>query len=232
MRTVAVLPTAVRTSGRRSGLDEPVHRSRVACSDTAARAEGEHCSLATFQYPVRSLRTLGIASGALAAGWLAVRLFVTGALTLDVGIGRRVRPLGPLDVDIAAHREVVFSVIAGPYLERTPRAISGEIEVLERGSDMVLAAHRTPVRRRLVATTVETVRFTRPETVDFRLVRGPVPHVLERFTLRDEGERTRLEYSGELGTDWWRAGRWWGNGVARRWEQTVRASLERIRGEA
>ena len=35
--------------------------------------------------------------------------------------------------------------------------------MLERGSDMVLAAHRTPVSRRLVATTMETVRFTRPE---------------------------------------------------------------------
>ena len=34
---------------------------------------------------------------------------------------------------------------------------------------MVLAAHRTPVRGRLVATTVETVRFTRPGRIDFRL---------------------------------------------------------------
>jgi hypothetical protein len=50
---------------------------------------------------------------------------------------------------------------------------------------MVLAAHFTPLGGRLglVAQTVETVRFTRPERVDFRLVRGPVPHVVEAFVL-------------------------------------------------
>ena len=30
----------------------------------------------------------------------------------------------------------------------------------------------------------ETVRFERPHRVSFRLVKGPVPHVLERFELR------------------------------------------------
>jgi hypothetical protein len=38
---------------------------------------------------------------------------------------------------------------------------------------MVLAAHFTPITFG-VATTVETVRFERPERVDFRVVRGPV----------------------------------------------------------
>lgn len=36
-----------------------------------------------------------------------------GALTLDLGVGRRVRPLGPLKVRIRAPREVVFDVISG-----------------------------------------------------------------------------------------------------------------------
>jgi hypothetical protein len=92
--------------------------------------------------------------------------------------------------------------------------------------------HHTPVGRGLVATTVETVRFSRPETVDFRLVRGPVPHVVERFTLLTEGGDTRLEYTGELGADFWAAGRWWGGKVASVWEAAVRSSLERLRGEA
>ncbi|MGH3464327.1 MAG: hypothetical protein ACRDP9_22895 [Kribbellaceae bacterium] len=48
------------------------------------------------------------------------------------------------------------------------------VEVLERGIDMVLAAHCTPIRGRLRATTVETVRFQPPALIDFRLVRGPV----------------------------------------------------------
>jgi len=129
----------------------------------------------------------------------------------------------------------VFDVIAAPYLGRTPRAMADEIEVLERGSDMVLAAHRTPVGAGIVTTTVETIRLERPEAIDFRLVRGPVPHVVERFTLHPDGHgagATRLEYTGELGSDFWALGRWWGDKVATRWEATVRASLDRIRTEA
>jgi hypothetical protein len=66
---------------------------------------------------------------------------------------------------------------------------------------MVLAAHRTPVRERLIATTLETVRFTRPERVDFRPTRGPVPHVVEQFGLAEHEGRTRMSYRGELGID-------------------------------
>lgn len=101
---------------------------------------------------------------------------VRGALTLDLGVGRRIRPLGPISRAIAAPPDIVFDVIAGPYLGRTPRALRDELEVLERGSDMVLAAHFTTVGR-LTTTTVETVRFERPDRVTFRLVRGPVPYV-------------------------------------------------------
>jgi hypothetical protein len=177
------------------------------------------------------MRGIGVAAGAVSLG-VGFRLLLGGDLTVDTGLGRVVQPLGPFSVAMAAPRVIVFEVIASPYLGRTPRALADELTVLERGSDMVLAAHRTRVGGRLVATTVETVRFNRPETVDFRLVRGPVPRVVERFTLHDEEGSTRLEYTGELGTDFWLPGRWWGRLVARKWEATVRSSLERIRVEA
>lgn len=167
-----------------------------------------------------------------AAGGFGYKLLVSGQLTVDTGLGRTLRPLGPLTVGMAAPRETVFDVIAGPYLNKTPQAMADEIDVLEKGSDMVLAAHRTPIGNGLVATTVETVGFTRPETVDFRLVRGPVPHVVERFTLVDDNGSTLLEYTGELGADFWGLGRWWGEKVATKWEATVRSSLDRIRQEA
>ncbi|MGH3310048.1 MAG: SRPBCC family protein [Streptomyces sp.] len=161
---------------------------------------------------------------------------VSGALSADLGVGRRVRPLGPQTVDIAARPELVFDVIAQPYLGRATRAMRRKVQVLERGSDMVLAAHVTPLGGRLKAVTVETVRFTRPWRVDFRLVRGPVPHVVESFTLTEQaaGTRsdTRLVYEGELGTDLWRAGARWGAAVARRWEETVAASLASVKAEA
>jgi hypothetical protein len=181
---------------------------------------------------VVGVRRLELAAAAAVIGGAGYRLVVSGQMTIDTGLGRRVQRLGPLTVAIAAPRETVFEVIAGPYLGPTPRALAGEIEVLERGSDMVLAAHRTPLGRGMVATTVETVRFDPPETVAFRLVRGPVPHVVERFTLDDDTGSTRLRYEGELGTDFWRLGRWWGDQVARKWVATVDGSLTRIGEEA
>lgn len=173
-----------------------------------------------------------IAGAALAGGAVVYVLTVRGALTLDLGVGRRLRPLGPMLVSIAAPRETVFDVIAAPYLARTPRAMREELEVLERGSDMVVAAHFTRLRPGLTVTTVESVRFERPERIAFRLLRGPVPHVLETFEFRATEVATELEYRGELGTDLWRAGRWWGDLVARSWERKVSDSLSNIRAEA
>ena len=177
---------------------------------------------------VRSLfRGYALASGVGAA----YRLVTSGALTLDLGLGRRLQPLGPLVRTIAAPREVVFDVIAAPYLERTPRALEEELQVWERGSDMVLAAHFTPVKCG-VTTTLETVRFERPDRVDFRLVRGPVPHVVESFLLTSSGEGTELRWQGELGTDLWALGYWWGTRVALAWKRAVRESFEGIAAEA
>jgi len=157
---------------------------------------------------------------------------VTGTVPIDIGVGRRIRPLGPQIVKMAAPQELVFDLIAQPYLGRPTRSIAEKIRVLERGVDMVLAAHRTPIRGRLVATTVETVRFSRPDRVDFRLVRGPVPHVIETFELSSHDGGTRLIYHGELGTDLWAAGQRWGDLVAARWESVVADSLASIKTEA
>jgi hypothetical protein len=159
---------------------------------------------------------------------VAGSLFAVGAalvaragLTLDIGVGRRLRPLGPIALDIAA-----------PYLGRTPRALRGKLEVIERGADLVLAAHFTPLVPGLTVTTVETVRFERPRRVSFRLIKGPVPHVLERYELRASEIGTAFEYRGELGTDLWALGAWWGAIVAPSWERTVATSLDGIRTEA
>ena len=157
---------------------------------------------------------------------------VTGAVPVDLGIGRRTRALGPFGVDIRAPADVVFDVLSEPYLGRQTRAMAEKIKILERGSDMVLAAHRTPLRGRLVATTVETVRFARPDRIDFRLTRGPVPHVVEQFLLTAAEDATRLDYTGELGTDLWSLGARWGELVAGPWERTVRVTFAAVKAEA
>jgi hypothetical protein len=175
-------------------------------------------------------RTVAAAAGAAAAGYYLV---VTGKLTVDTGWGRRVRPLGPFGIDVAAPPATVFDVIAAPYLGRTPRAMAGKLNVVERGTDMVLAEHYTPVHGgRLTAATLETVTFERPHRIGFRLVRGPVPYLTEQFTLTWHDGTTRLDYSGELGTDFAAAGQWWGDRVAAAWEGAVRSSFAAVRAEA
>ncbi|MGI8524230.1 MAG: SRPBCC family protein [Nocardioides sp.] len=175
------------------------------------------------------------ASLAAAAGSTAVGSYlclVTGRLTLDLGIGRRTQPLGPLTYDIAAAPETVFAMAAAPYAERRPRALRDKVEILERSEGMVLAAHRTPLRRGLTAVTVETVTFQPPHRIGFRLLRGPVPSVVESFEFEPTGSGTRLTYTGELGTDLGRLGETWGEVVARSWVATVRSSLDQIKAES
>jgi hypothetical protein len=168
-----------------------------------------------------------------AAGGLAYYLVVTGKLTLDTGVGRQTRGLGPFGIDIEAPAETVFDVVAAPYLHRTPRAMAGKLRVLDRGADLVLAEHYTPLHGgRLTAVTVETVSFERPNRIAFRLVRGPVPHLTEQFTLTERDEGTSLDYSGELGTDFGAAGRWWADRVAAAWEAAVKSSFKGIKAEA
>lgn len=176
----------------------------------------------------RSRLAAGVAIGALAVK--TYDLLVEGALTLDVSIGRRMQPLGPVAWKIAAPRKLVFELIEESY-RRTPRAMQDKLQVWERGADMVLAAHVTHVGRHKV-TTVETVRFQEPESIHFRLVRGPVPHVSEVFELTETDGITTLTWTGALGTDFGAIGERWGTLVARSWHRAVEQSINAVRAEA
>ena len=175
---------------------------------------------------------LAAAAGLAGAGAAAYVGLVTGRLALDLGIGRRTRALGPITVEIAAPREVVYAVAVAPYAERRPRAMAEKVRILDRTDQMVLAAHHTPVGKRLTAVTVETVTFDPPHRIGFRLVRGPVPLVTETFALEPTDTGTRLTYTGELGTDLGRLGELWGDLVARSWIGAVEASLELVKTES
>lgn len=169
------------------------------------------------------------AVGAAVGGYLGL---VTGRLALDLNIGRRTRPLGPISVDIAATPETVYAAATAPYAERRTRAMSEKVTILERAPGMVLAAHHTPVSKRLTAITIETVAFEPPNRISFRLVRGPVPLVTEVFDIEPTTEGTRLTYAGVMGTDLGRLGERWGDLVARSWIAAVEASLITIRAES
>jgi hypothetical protein len=59
-----------------------------------------------------------------------------------------------------------------------------------------------------------------------------VPYITEEFALHEQDGTTRLDYPGELGTDFGIAGQWWADRVAAAWEAAVRSSFTSIRTEA
>jgi hypothetical protein len=107
-----------------------------------------------------------------------------------------------------------------------------KVHILERTDQMVLAAHHTPVGKHLTAVTVETVILDPPNRLTFRLVRGPVPYVVETFTVAPTLDGTRLTYTGELGTDLGRVGELWGDLVTRSWLVAVQTTLGVIKAES
>ncbi len=176
--------------------------------------------------------TTGILAGALLLGglWLFF-LLAKGTLTLDLGWGRSRHPLGPITLQLAAPRDLVYELIQAPYTG--PRAPEGSgVEVLARSEGLVVAAHHTKVHF-YTARTVEAVGFAPPERVTFRHLAGPVPEAFEEFLLWDRGGKTELEYRGEVGIDFWvlgrLAGRFW---VRPQWEARVREHLEDLKVRA
>jgi hypothetical protein len=55
---------------------------------------------------------------------------------------------------------------------------------------------------------------------------------MEAFELSATAGGTEFVYRGELGTDGWRLGQWWGDRVAGPWERAVAASVDSIQAEA
>lgn len=180
-----------------------------------------------------TLVSLLLAAALLVVLAVTVGLAIRGKLTLDLGWGRSVHPLGPIVLDIEAPRELAYQSIAGPYLGRTPKRMRDHLDVLEQGDDYALATHYTTFPL-YTAETVELVQFDAPGRVSFRHLRGPVPHAEEAFELTevDDGT-TELTYTGELGMDFWGLGsllarRW----VVPTWEAVVRDSLADIKAIA
>jgi hypothetical protein len=179
---------------------------------------------------------LWIAVGVLAAliitscGALFLALAM-GRLHLDLGAGRSLHQLGPITATIRAPRELVFEIIAAPYLGRSSAAAAG-IEVLARSANLAVATHHTRVHF-YTAQTTETVEFTPPTRIGFRHLTGPVPHAVEEFVLEETDAGTELRYSGEVGIDFFVlgrvAGRYW---VRPQWDRVVAAHIEDVKARA
>jgi hypothetical protein len=94
---------------------------------------------------VRSRRLAALVATA-AAGYMLV---VRGVVTLDLGLGRRVRPLGPIRLEVAASPETLFDVIAGPYLAKTPRAMRSKLQLGQLWGQLVARTWERAVQRSL-----------------------------------------------------------------------------------
>jgi len=157
-------------------------------------------------------------------------LLAMGRLHLDLGWGRSLHELGPIEITIAAPRDLVFEMISEPYL--APRPGNSGTEVLARGKDLAVAVHHTKVHF-YEARTVEVIEFEAPARVGFRHLAGPVPHAVEQFALEEAEGVTELRYAGEVGIDFFflgrLAGRYW---VRPQWDRAVGEHLEDLKERA
>ena len=164
---------------------------------------------------------------ATAAGFL---LLAMGRLHLDLGWGRSLHELGPIEIRIDAPRDRVFELISEPYLRHNPK--DSGIDVLARGEDLAVAAHHTKVHF-YTSITVEAVKFEPPGRVGFNHLRGPVPYAVEEFALQEVDGATELRYTGQVGIDFFFLGRIAGRRWVRpEWEKAVRKDLDDMRQRA
>jgi hypothetical protein len=181
--------------------------------------------------------TTALLGAALVGGFgVAIGLMGAGKLTLDTGWGRSKHALGPISWTVNAPRELVWQQFSSTYLGSIPRDMRDHLAVVERGTDLVVAWHKSEMGR-YSTETVEAVGFEAPARIRFRHLRGPVPHAVEEFRFDEiDAETTRLTYDGELGLDWWGAGRLaaryaiipiWNNIVTEHVETTIEAVTKR-----
>jgi hypothetical protein len=153
-------------------------------------------------------------------------LLAMGRLHLDLGWGRSLHELGPIEISIAAPRALVYEILSAPYLGR---ASAEGIEVLAGDEGLVVAAHHTKVHL-YTARTVEAVELQPPARVGFKHLTGPVPYAVEEFVLADAEGKTALLYTGEIGIDFFLLGRLAGRHWVRpQWERAVRAHLDDVK---
>jgi hypothetical protein len=114
----------------------------------------------------------------------------------------------PIEVEIRAHRRLVFEAITA-FGAAAPGA-GPSSRILSRDDGRLLVEFKTSVplffRMRKVFRTVERVILQEPEQVEFEEVEGPLAMRRERIVLDEEDGGTRVRYEAELGVGGWALG--------------------------
>ena len=156
-------------------------------------------------------------------GFLALAM---GRLHLDLGWGRSLHRLGPIQMRIDARRELVYEILSAPYLGRVRNE---SVDVLASGGSLVVASHLTKVHF-YRSRTVEAVELEPPARMSFKHLTGPVPYAVEEFRLEQVGDETELHYDGELGIDFFLLGRVAGlRWVVPQWRRAVGDHLDTVK---
>jgi hypothetical protein len=106
-------------------------------------------------------------------------------------------PLPRLRIEIAAHPELVYQLIAAAGRGSLPGGASHGARLLEQPApNRAVVEFTTRVFGRRVVT-VEEVAFEPSQCIRYRLLSGPLPAVEEEFRLEPAPSGTALLYSGQ-----------------------------------
>ena len=116
--------------------------------------------------------------------------------------------LPTVEAEIHADRWLAFQVITA-FGTSSPGSDASS-RVLSNDNGRPLVEFRVPMPGlfggRKIYCTVECVTLDEPETIEFEGVKGPLPLLRDRFTLKERGACTRFRYESTFGVRGWVAG--------------------------
>ncbi len=106
-------------------------------------------------------------------------------------------PIHPVRIDINAPRELVFEMAAavGGSLPDGPPHAS---ELIRRDGNVLVVRFSAPAPFRFFGF-LEEVTLRAPMRIDYRVLEGPLDHVVEWLDLDEVGGVTTVTYAGEVG---------------------------------
>ena len=110
--------------------------------------------------------------------------------------------LKPIDVEVAAPREMVFQILSAIGNGQIPGSQGDSARVLSRDGNTIIAEFHTRAGRRTFVTEEEVTLYP-PERITFRHLKGPLSYVWEEITLEARGAATVLRHRGEFSVNNW-----------------------------
>lgn len=111
--------------------------------------------------------------------------------------GEMSEPIPPVHIEINAPRELVFemaSAVGGSLPDGPPHAS----ELIRRDGNVLVVRFSAPAPFRFFGF-LEEVTLSAPSRIDYRVLEGPLDHVVEWLDFAEDGGTTTVTYAGEVG---------------------------------